>query len=77
LPLLVVFAIAGGAYFNAKKGAIEFASKHFCRSAGVVASMDGGPRRPDEQTQTSRRPQALRASSMSVRVSCSEEMEYG
>jgi hypothetical protein len=37
--------------------------------------MLGGPRRPDEQTQTSRRPQVFRASSMRDRVSDSEEME--
>lgn len=67
--------MACGAYFKAKKGAMEFASKHFCRSEGVVASMVGGPRRPEEQTQTSRRPQVLRASSIRVRVSDSEEME--
>jgi hypothetical protein len=46
--------MAGGPYFSAKKGDMLLASKHFCRSAGVVASMDGGPRRPEEQTQTSR-----------------------
>jgi hypothetical protein len=40
-----------------------------------VVAMVGGPRRPEEHTQTSRRPQALRASSMRVRVSDSEEME--
>ena len=67
--------MAGGAYFKAKKGAMLLASKQRCRSAGVVVEMEGGPRRPDEQTQTSRRPQALRASSIRVRVSCSLEME--
>jgi hypothetical protein len=69
--LLVIFAIAGGAYFSAKNGAMLFASKHFCRSAGVVASSDGGPKRPDEQTQASRRPQVFSTSSISPRVSSS------
>ena len=46
--------MAGGPYFNAKNGDMLLASKHFCRSAGVVASMDGGPSRPEEHTQTSR-----------------------
>ena len=72
-----VFDIAGGAYFSAKNGAREFASKHFWRSAGVVLSIDGGPRRPEEHTQTSRRPNAFKASSMRVNVSCSEDIEYG
>jgi hypothetical protein len=54
-----------------------FASKHFCRSDGVVASMDGGPRRPDEHTQTSRRPKELRISSIKVRVSASEATVRG
>lgn len=69
--------MAGGAYLSAKKGARLFVSKHFCRSAGVVASMDGGPKRPEEQTQTSRRPQVLRTSSMRVRVSCSSVGDSG
>jgi len=67
----VVFAIAGGAYFSAKNGAIEFASKHFCRSAGVVASSEGGPSKPEEQTQTSSLPQEFRTSSIRPRVSSS------
>jgi hypothetical protein len=49
-----------------------FASKHFCRSDGVVASREGGPRRPELQTQTSRRPNELRISSIKVSVSGSE-----
>lgn len=48
-----------------------FASKHFWRSVGVVASIEEGPRRPEEQTQTSRRPQELRTSSIRPRVSSS------
>lgn len=44
---------AAGAYLRARKGAIEFASKHFWRSAGDVSAIEGGPRRPDEVTQTS------------------------
>ena len=67
--------MAGGAYLRAKKGAMELASKHCWRSAGVVASMLGGPSSPEEQTQTSSLPHAFSASSMRVRVSCSEEME--
>jgi hypothetical protein len=63
--------MAGGAYFNAKKGAIELASKHFCRSAGVVASSEGGPRRPEEHTQTSNLPQEFKTSSMRPRTSSS------
>lgn len=65
------FAIAGGAYLRAKNGAMLLASKHFCRSAGVVASREGGPRSPDEQTQTSSLPKELRTSSISPRVSSS------
>jgi hypothetical protein len=63
--------MAGGAYLRAKKGAMLFTSKHFCKSAGVVASRLEGPRRPEEQTQTSRRPQELRTSSIRPRVSSS------
>jgi len=63
--------MAGGAYFSAKNGAIEFASKHFCKSAGVVASRDGGPRIPEEQTHTSSRPQEFRTSSIRPSVSSS------
>jgi hypothetical protein len=48
-----------------------FASKHFCRSVGVVASSEGGPKRPEEQIQTSNRPQELRMSSIRLRVSSS------
>ena len=48
--------MAGGAYLSAKNGAKLLASKHFCRSAGVVMSIEGGPSRPDEQIHTSRRP---------------------
>jgi len=69
--------MAGGAYLSAKNGARLFASKHFCKSAGVVASIDGGPRRPEEVTQTSKRPQALSTSSIRVRVACSSERESG
>lgn len=39
--------------------------------------MDGGPRRPEEETQTSRRPQVFRMSSMRARVESSEEWERG
>ncbi len=67
----VVFAIAGGPYFSAKKGAIEFASKHFWRSLGVVASRLEGPRSPDEQTQTSSLPQEFKMSSIKPSVSSS------
>ena len=73
----VVFAIAGGAYFNAKNGAMEFASKHFCRSFGVVASRDEGPRSPEEHTHMSNLPQELRTSSMRERVSSSFETLNG
>jgi hypothetical protein len=54
-----------------------FASKHFCRSAGVVASREGGPRRPELQTQTSNRPKEFRISSMRVRVSGSDATVSG
>ena len=54
-----------------------FASKHSCRSLGVVALREGGPRRPEEQTQTSRRPNELRISSIRVRVSGSEATVWG
>ena len=69
--------MAGGAYFSAKNGAMLFASKHFCRSEGVVASTDGGPRRPELHTQTSRRPKEFRISSIRVRVSASEATVRG
>ena len=69
--------MAGGAYLSAKKGAYVFASKHFCKSAGVVLVMDGGPRSPELQIQTSRRPQVFRMSSMRVRVESSAEGEKG
>ena len=42
--------MAGGAYLRAKKGAILLASKSLYRSAGVVAEMEDGPRRPEEVT---------------------------
>jgi hypothetical protein len=67
----VVFAIAGGAYFSAKNGAIELTSKHFCKSAGVVASRLGGPNNPLLHTQTSNLPQEFRTSSIRERVSSS------
>ena len=54
-----------------------FASKHFCRSAGVVVVMEGGPSNPEEQTQTSRRPKELRTSSIRESVSCSLAMLSG
>jgi hypothetical protein len=38
---------------RAKNGAMEFASKHLRRSSGVVSTMEGGPKRPDEVTHTS------------------------
>ena len=69
--------MAGGAYFKAKKGAMLFASKHFLRSAGVVTSIDRGPSKPEEQTHTSRRPQALSTSSIKVSVSSSLAMLRG
>lgn len=69
--------IAGGAYFIAQNGAMLFASKHLYKSAGVVASILGGPSKPAEQTHTSRRPKALRVSSIKARVSCSEAMSRG
>lgn len=37
----------------------------------MVASSEGGPRRPEEQTQTSSLPQELRTSSIRARVSSS------
>ena len=73
----VVFPIAGGAYFSAKNGAIEFASKHLCRSAGVVASREGGPKSPDEQTQMSKLPHEFSTSSMRANVSSSLETLKG
>jgi hypothetical protein len=76
-PLLVVFPMAAGAYFNAKKGAMVFASRHFCKSAGVVWDRVEGPTREDEQTKMSRRPKVLRTSSMSVRVEDSSVLLYG
>lgn len=69
--------MAGGAYLSAKKGAMLLASKHFCRSAGVVASIEDGPSRPAEETHTSRRPKEFRTSSMSCNVSCSLEILRG
>ena len=63
--------MAAGAYFNAKKGARLFASKHFWRSEGVVMSIDGGPSSPELLTQTSSRPHEFRTSSIRVRVACS------
>ena len=69
--------MAGGAYLSAKKGAMLLASKHFCRSAGVVASIEGGPSRPADETHTSRRPKEFSTSSMSCNVSCSLEMFRG
>ena len=69
--------MAGGAYLSAKNGAMLFASKHFWRSVGVVLSIEGGPSKPELQTQTSMRPKAFSASSMRVSVSCSDEIEYG
>ena len=71
MPLLASFPMAAGAYFNAKKGARLFASKQFWRSEGVVMSIEGGPSRPELQTQTSSLPQELRMSSIRVRVACS------
>jgi hypothetical protein len=50
---------------------MEFASKHFCKSAGVVASSEGGPSSPDEQTHMSNRPHELRTSSIRTSVSSS------
>lgn len=73
----VSFAMAGGAYLSAKNGAIECASKHLWRSSGVVSWIEGGPRRPEEQTQMSRRPKAFRTSSMSTTVSSSLAMLKG
>ena len=67
----VILPMAGGAYFSAKKGAIEFASKHFCRSEGVVASSEGGPKSPEEQTQISSLPHEFSTSSMRPNVSSS------
>jgi hypothetical protein len=67
----VSLAIAGGAYFSAKKGAMLFASKHLCRSPGVVASRLEGPSKPEEQTQTSSLPQTFKTSSMRPSVSSS------
>lgn len=43
----------------------------------LVASIDGGPRRPDEHTHTSRRPNALRASSIRASVSSSRATSNG
>jgi len=54
LPFGVVFVIAGGAYFKAKKGAMELASKHLYRSLGLVSEIEGGPSKPELVTQTSR-----------------------
>lgn len=45
--------MAGGAYFNAKKGAMELVSKHFCRSLGLVSASEGGPSKPELVTHTS------------------------
>ena len=69
--MLASFPMAAGAYFNAKKGARLFASKHFCRSEGVVMSIDGGPSSPELLTQTSSLPHEFRMSSIRVRVACS------
>ena len=63
--------------FCAKKGARECASKHFWRSSAVVSWMEGGPRRLEEHTQMSRRPKALRTSSIRERVSSSLAMLKG
>lgn len=49
-PFGVVLAMAGGAYFKAKKGAILFASNSLYRSAGVVSDIEGGPSRPEDVT---------------------------
>lgn len=65
--------MAGGAYLSAKNGARLFASKHFCRSDGVVMSIDGGPSSPELHTQTSNRPQLLRTSSTRLSVDCSSD----
>lgn len=69
--------MAGGAYLSAKKGAIEWVSKQRCKSSGVVSWIEGGPSKPEEQTQISRRPKALRTSSMRVTVSSSLAMLKG
>lgn len=69
--------MAGGAYFNAKKGSNEFASKHFCRSEGVVSSIVGGPSSPEEHTHTSSRPQEFNTSSISASVDCSSDVCRG
>lgn len=73
----MVFSIACGAYLRAKNGARLLASKHLWRSCGVVASIEAGPSKPLEQTQTSILPYALSASSIRTRVSCSLEIVYG
>lgn len=43
---------------------MELASKRDCRSEGVVCEREGGPRSPEEQIQTSRRPKEERISSI-------------
>lgn len=64
--------MAAGAYLRAKKAGMAFDSKAARRSAGPVFVMEGEPRRPVEEVQTSRRPQVLRTSSMRARVASSD-----
>lgn len=69
--------MAAGAHFNAQKAGSAFVKNVLRRSAVDVEVMEGGPRRPGERTQMSRRPKALRHSSMRVRVASSVCGERG
>jgi hypothetical protein len=71
-PFGVVFCIAAGAYLSAKKAGVAFVSNAEVKSAGDVDVIEGGPKSPVDEVQTSRRPQALRTSSIRVSVASSE-----